>query len=40
MDIHHLVELDGVGHFENLEKAQTFNQILLDYLTRVDVYQK
>ena len=34
-----LRELDGVGHFVNLEKTQTFNQILLDFLTKVEAYQ-
>lgn len=33
-----LREFDGVGHFANLEKPQIFNQVLLDFLTKVDAY--
>lgn len=34
-----LRELDGVGHFANLEKPKIFNKILLDFLTKVNAYQ-
>ena len=35
-----LRELDGVGHFANLEKPQIFNQVLLDFLIQADTYRR